>query len=67
MISQASGRRRPGRGSSGRYRDLLSHLSTLDRQTISFAGQRIEKLTTPTPVQARTFELLGTAAPLALR
>ena len=50
-----------------RYRDLLSHLSTLDRQTISFAGQRIEKLTTPTPVQARAFERLGTAVPLALR
>jgi Transposase DDE domain len=50
-----------------RYRDLLSHLSTLDRQTISFAGQRIEKLTTPTPVQARAFELLGTTAPLALK
>jgi Transposase DDE domain len=50
-----------------RYRDLLSHLSTLDRQTISFAGQRIEKLTTPTPVQARAFELLGTAVPLALK
>ena len=50
-----------------RYRDLLSHLSTLDRQTISLAGQRIEKLTTATPVQARAFELLGTAPPLALK
>jgi transposase len=50
-----------------KYGDLLSHLSTLDRQTISFAGQRIEKLTTPTPVQARAFELLGTAVPLGLK
>jgi hypothetical protein len=57
----------PGGLPAYRYRDLLSHLSTLDRQTISFAGQRIEKLTTPTPVQARAFELLGTTAPLALR
>jgi transposase len=57
----------PGGLPAYRYRDLLSHLSTLDRQTISFAGQRIEKLTTPTPVQARAFELLGTAAPLALK
>ncbi len=32
-----------------RYRDLLGHLSTLDRQTISFAGQKIQKLTRPTP------------------
>ena len=50
-----------------RYRDLLHHLSTLDRQTIILAGQKIEKLTTPTPVQARAFELLGTPVPLALR
>ena len=57
----------PGGLPAYRYRDLLSHLSTLDRQTISFAGQRIEKLTTPTPVQARAFELLGSAVPLALK
>ena len=57
----------PGGLPAYRYRDLLSHLSTLDRQTIGFAGQRIEKLTTPTPVQARAFELLGTAVPLALK
>jgi transposase len=49
-----------------RYRDLLAHLATLDRQTITFAGQTIEKLTTPTPIQHRTFELLGTAVPLAI-
>ena len=50
-----------------RYRDLLGHLSTLDRQTIAFAGQKIEKLTTPTLVQARVFELLGTPVPLTLK
>jgi hypothetical protein len=49
------------------YQDLLGHLATLDRQTISFAGQKIEKLTTPTPVQARAFELLGAPVPLALK
>ena len=49
------------------YQDLLGHLATLTRQQISLAGQRIEKLTTPTPVQARAFELLGTPVPLALR
>jgi Transposase DDE domain len=48
------------------YQDLLAHLSTLCRQDITFAGQRIEKLTTPTPVQARAFELLGAAVPLAI-
>jgi hypothetical protein len=49
------------------YQDLLGHLATLDRQTIIFTGQKIEKLTTPTPVQARAFELLGAPVPLALR
>ena len=49
-----------------RYRDLLAHLSTLDRQTIAFAGRQIEKLTTPTPVQRRAFELLGATIPLAI-
>jgi hypothetical protein len=49
-----------------RYRDLLAHLATLDRQTITFAGQRILKLTTPTPVQRRAFELLGATVPLAI-
>ena len=49
-----------------RYRDLLEHLATLDRQVINFAGQQIEKITTPTPVQARAFELLGSPVPVRL-
>jgi hypothetical protein len=49
------------------YQDLLSHLATLARQTISFAGQKIDKLTTPTPVQRRAFELLGAPVPLTLQ
>jgi hypothetical protein len=50
-----------------RYKDLLGHLSTLDRQVINFGGQRIEKITTPTPVQRRTFELLGASVPVTLQ
>ncbi len=50
-----------------KYGDLLEHLSTLSRQTIVFAGRRIEKLTTPTPVQRRAFELLGAPVPLTLQ
>jgi len=50
-----------------RYRDLLEHLATLDRQIINFSGQRIEKITTPTPVQARAFGLLGSPVPVRLR
>jgi hypothetical protein len=50
-----------------KYRDLLDHLSTLDRQTVTFSGQRIDKLTKPTPVQRRAFELLGAPVPLTLQ
>jgi hypothetical protein len=50
-----------------KYQDLLNHLATLDRQTILFAGQKIEKLTTPTPLQRRAFELLGAPVPLTLQ
>ena len=49
-----------------RYRDLLEHLATLDRQVINFSKQKIEKITTPTPVQARAFELLGSPVPVRL-
>jgi len=49
-----------------RYRDLLAHLATLDRQTITFNGRAIEKLTTPAPIQRRAFELLGTTIPLTI-
>jgi len=49
-----------------RYRDLLEHLATLDRQAINFSGQHIEKITTPTPVQARAFGLLGSPVPIRL-
>jgi len=49
-----------------RYRDLLAHLATLDRQVITFAGRQIDKLTTPTPVQRRAFELLGAPVPLTI-
>ncbi len=60
-------KRTPGGLPAYRYRNLLEHLSTLDRQTVSFSGQRIDKLTAPTPVQARAFELLGAPVPLALK
>jgi hypothetical protein len=50
-----------------KYGDLLSHLSTLDRQAITFSGQQISKLTEPTPVQRRAFELLGAPIPLTLK
>lgn len=48
------------------FRDLLEHLSKLNRETINFTGQRIEKLTNPTPTQRRVFELIGVPIPLTL-
>jgi hypothetical protein len=56
----------PGQLTVYRYRDLLGHLATLTRQVINFNGQHIEKITTPTPVQARAFELLGSPVPARL-
>ena len=56
----------PGKLPVSSYQDLLGHLSTLTRQTITFSGQQIDKLTTPTPVQRRAFELLGAPVPLTL-
>jgi transposase len=50
-----------------RYKDLLAHLATLTRQVINFNGQKIEKLTIPTPVQAHAFDLLDAPVPLTLR
>lgn len=49
-----------------RYRDLIEHLATLTRQVIDFKGRKIEKITRPTPVQARAFELLQTPVPIRL-
>jgi len=39
---------------------------TLTRNTVSFNGQRLEKLSTSTPEQGRVFELLGKPIPLLL-
>jgi transposase len=48
------------------FRDLLSHLATLNRETVNFSGQHIEKITNPTPTQRRVFELLDAPIPLTL-
>jgi hypothetical protein len=52
----------PARG----FRDLLDHLATLTRQTITIGGQQIEKITTPTPAQRKAFDLLGKPIPITL-
>ncbi len=48
------------------FRDLLEHLGNLNRETINFTGQRIEKITNPTPTQRRVFELINVPLPLTL-
>ena len=46
---------------------LLDHLATLTRNTVVFTGGvRIEKLTLPTPLQRRAFELIGAPIPTRL-
>jgi hypothetical protein len=49
------------------FRDLLSHLATLTRQTIAVGGHQIEKITTPTPAQRQAFDLLGAPIPITLK
>ncbi len=53
---------RPVRG----FRDLLDHLATLTRQTITIGGHRIEKITIPTPAQRQAFSLIGATIPTTL-
>jgi hypothetical protein len=49
------------------YATLLNELATLTRNTIVYAGAAaITKLATPTPLQRRAFELIGTPIPVQL-
>jgi hypothetical protein len=82
-VSRSDEERRYQRSQTARSKDGAKHnsdnlsvrntatcsttLSPFDRQTVTFSGQRIEKLTKPTPVQLRVFELLGALVPLTLQ
>ena len=51
------------------FRELLDHLATLTRNTMSVTTETassFELLSTPTPIQRRAFELLGAAVPRRL-
>jgi hypothetical protein len=48
------------------FRDLLGHLATLTRDTITIGGHEIEKITTPTPAQRQAFDLLGAPIPITV-
>ena len=51
------------------YQSLLSHLATMPRNHVRFAGAQtaVPMLTEPTPVQRQAFELIGAPIPLTLR
>src|SRR5665811_2173230 len=52
------------------FHSLLTHLSTLTRNTIRLPAQggvTFEQLTLPTPLQRRAFELLGVTVPLRFK
>lgn len=52
------------------FHTLLAHLATLTRSTISLPAQggvTFERLTEPTPLQRRAFELLGASIPLRFK
>jgi hypothetical protein len=48
------------------FTGLLDHLATLNRELINAAGHTFTKITQPTPVQRRAFELLHTPIPITL-
>ena len=56
----------PGKQPIRGFRDLIDHLATLTRDTITVSGQPVSKLATPTPDQRRAFDLIGVPIPLTL-
>jgi hypothetical protein len=48
------------------FRGLIDHLATLTRATITIAGTSFDKISEPTPVQHRAFDLIGAPIPLTL-
>ena len=56
----------PGKQPIRGFRDLIDHLATLTRDTITVGGQPVDKLAAPTPTQRRAFDLIGAPIPLTL-
>jgi hypothetical protein len=56
----------PGNQPIRSFRDLIDHLATLTRDTITVGSQPIDKLASPTPTQRRAFDLIGAPIPLSL-
>jgi len=51
---------------AGSFRDLVDHLATLTRQTITIGDHQIEKITAPTPAQRQASDLLSAPIPITL-
>ena len=64
--AKASSKTGPGRQPIRGFRDLIDHLATLTRDTITVGGQPVAKLANPTPGQRRAFDLIGAPIPLTL-
>jgi hypothetical protein len=54
----------PGKAPAQPATAICSDTWPPDWQTIHLAGRKTEKLTTPGPVQSRTFDLLGSPVPV---
>jgi DDE family transposase len=48
------------------FRDLIDHLATLTRDTITIGGHQIDKTATATSAQREAFQLLGAPIPITL-
>jgi hypothetical protein len=48
------------------FRNLLRHMATLTRNTITHHGHTFDKITPPTPTQKRAFELINAPIPITL-
>ena len=48
------------------FRGLIGHLATLTRTTVTIGGATFDKISDPTPVQRRAFDLIKAPIPLTL-
>jgi hypothetical protein len=64
--AKARTKRTPASEPVHRFRDLLAHLATLTKNTIQPAGDlpSFDRLTVPTPLQQKGFDLLGVSIPV---
>ena len=63
---KASGKTTPDGETVHRFRGLLDHLATLTKNTIQPHGDlpAFDRLTVPTPLQQKAFQLLGLSIPV---